>query len=407
MLKRNGWPLMIIYVLVALTGMGYFIIAYKTGTLVLWGYKEDITLNNGALPRIINYAKDVYALLLAIWLFFRDNNGYKIQKDWFYLLFAIFLGTALAFMSGNGVLCVIGGIRAYLFAFVTYCYCWKNELGKDFWKRFLKVIELMILLQLCGVIVQAGLAGGRIQLGSGAYRMMGLFTNAGTLGFFSLGTIIYICYVFLSDRVSKFSFFLFSIISIFLALASGSRGCVIYAAVIVIVTVIEKSRLNHLSKVLALPLIAMAALAVIISSLTAYVGRGDLMVSGAGRFRAWGDLLQLRAWQILIGTGLGAGTNSARSLGASAIAMDSSFTVFVVQYGIWGLGLFVIQMLKIFQTVYRNSKYKWYTLALIGITFLILFSGSLMEQYTLIIPLIVVFCSLYKGENIGIGEDER
>ena len=120
-----------------------------------------------------------------------------------------------------------------------------------------------------------------------------------------------------------------------------------------------------------------------------------------------GDLLQLRAWQILIGTGLGAGTNSARSLGASAIAMDSSFTVFVVQYGIWGLGLFVIQMLKIFQTVYRNSKYKWYTLALIGITFLILFSGSLMEQYTLIIPLIVVFCSLYKGENIGIGEDER
>lgn len=183
MLAKKGTPLVIIYILVALTGIGYFIIAYRTGTLVLWGYKEDITLNNGAFPRIINYAKDIYVVLLAVYLFFKENKYYTMQKDWFYLFFAILLGTALAFISGNGLLCIVGGIRAYLFSFVVYRYCWKNELAENFWTRFLRAVEMTILLQLAGVIIQAGLAGGRIQLGSGAYRMMGLFTNAGTLGF--------------------------------------------------------------------------------------------------------------------------------------------------------------------------------------------------------------------------------
>ncbi|MEQ3445179.1 hypothetical protein [Enterococcus cecorum] len=400
-MKKTGNALSILYILATLTGLGYFIIAYRTGSLVLWGYEEDITLNNGVFPRIINYAKDIYVVLLAAYLFFKENKYYTMQKDWFYLFFAILLGTALAFISGNGLLCIVGGIRAYLFSFVVYCYCWNNELAENFWTRFLRAVEMMILLQVVGVIIQAGLAGGRIQLGSGAYRMMGLFTNAGTLGFFSLGAVIYLCYAFLNNKATKVELWLFSLISIFLALASGTRSCVIYAAIIILVTVMEKSRLNQISKIIAIPLIAIVVLVVIVSNLTAYVGRGNLMESGSGRFKAWNDLFDLKFWQIIFGTGLGAGTNSARSLGASSIEMDSSFTVFIVQYGIWGFTLFITQMIKVFQTVYRNSIYKWYALALIGVTVLILFSGSLFEQYAFVIPLIIVFCSLYKGEKIG------
>lgn len=406
MSEKKGTPLVLIYVLMALTGAGYFVIAYKTGTLVLWGYKEDITLNNGMFPQIVNYAKDIYAVLWTAYLFLKENKTQEIQKDWFYLFFAILLGIVLAFASGNGLLCIIGGIRAYLFAFITYRYCWKNEFVESFWIKFLRVVELMIVLQLVGVIIQAGLAGGGILLGSGAYRMMGLFTNAGTLGFFSLGAVIYLCYVFLNNKVSKIEFCFFSIISIFLALASGSRGCVIYAVSVLVIALIEKSRLNRVSKFLILPVIVIMVFIVIISNLTSYVGRGDLMESGVGRFKAWRDLLMLKPWQILIGTGLGAGTNSARSLGASSITMDSSFTVFIVQYGIWGLLIFIIQMIKVFRVIYRNSRYKWYSLVLIVIVFLILFSGSLFEQYTLIIPLIIVYCSLYKGEDIDNKDDE-
>lgn len=400
-MKKNGNVLCILYILVAFTGVGYFFIAYKSRTLVLWGYGDEILLNSGMLPRIINYAKDIYIILLAIWLFYSKNKRYRIQKDWYYFFLAIFFGGILAFLNGNGLLCVIGGIRAYIFAFVVYCYCWKNELDKNFWKQFLRVVGILILFQLAGVVIQASFAGGKIQLGAGGYRMMGLFTNAGTLGFFALGAIIYICYAFLYRKVSKTVFWFFTLISIFLALASGSRGCVIYAVIIVVVTEVETIRLDRASKTFLIPLIVAGVLVVIISNLTAYVGRGNLMVSGAGRFKAWSDLLKLHPWQILIGTGLGAGTNSARSLNASSIMMDSSFTVIVVQYGIWGLTLFLIQMVKVFRIVYKNSRYKWYSLALIGITFLILFSGSLFEQYTFVIPLIIVYCSLYKGENIG------
>ena len=217
-MKKTGNALKILYILVTLTGIGYFVIAYKTGTLVLWGYSEDITLNNGVFPRIINYAKDIYIVLLATYLLFTENKNYAMQKDWFYLFFAIFLGIVLAIVSGNGLLCVVGGIRAYLFSFVVYCYCWKNELVENFWTKFLRTVEIMILLQLGGVVIQAGLAGGGIQLGSGAYRMMGLFTNAGTLGYFSLGAVVYLCYVFLNNETLKIEFWLFSLISIFLSL---------------------------------------------------------------------------------------------------------------------------------------------------------------------------------------------
>ena len=159
-MKKTGNALKILYILVTLTGIGYFVISYKTGTLVLWGYSEDITLNNGVFPRIINYAKDIYIVLLATYLLFTENKNYTMQKDWFYLFFAIFLGIVLAIVSGNGLLCVVGGIRAYLFSFVVYCYCWKNELVENFWTKFLKTVEIMILLQLVGVVIQAGLAGG-------------------------------------------------------------------------------------------------------------------------------------------------------------------------------------------------------------------------------------------------------
>lgn len=160
-MKKTGNALKILYILVTLTGIGYFVIAYKTGTLVLWGYSEDITLNNGVFPRIINYAKDIYIVLLATYLLFTENKNYTMQKDWFYLFFAIFLGIVLAIVSGNGLLCVVGGIRAYLFSFVVYCYCWKNELVENFWTKFLRTVEIMILLQLVGVVIQARISWWR------------------------------------------------------------------------------------------------------------------------------------------------------------------------------------------------------------------------------------------------------
>jgi hypothetical protein len=171
---------------------------------------------------------------------------------------------------------------------------------------------------------------------------------------------------------------------------------------LIIVAFVEKTKLSAMSKFLTIPLTVIIALAIIISNLTAYVGRGDLMVSGAGRFRAWSDLSLLKPWQIILGSGLGAGTNSARSLGIATVAMDSSFTIFIVQYGIWGFALVIIQMIKVFVSIYKKLNYKWYALTLIAITFLILFSGSLLEQYTLVVPIIMVFCEIYKQGKIEI-----
>lgn len=406
-MKKTGNAVCVLYILAALTGIGYFWTAYRAHTLVFWSYMEDITLSGGLLPRIINYAKDIYVVFFALWLFLKQNRGWKMKKAWFYLCFFMVLGIVLALLSNNGMRCVIGGIRAYLFAFVVYCYCWQDGLDENFWKKFLKIVKCMVLLQLVGVFIQAGLSGEKISLGSGAYRMMGLFTNAGTLGFFSLGAAVCISYAFLNKKVSQASFYIFAIILLFLGLSSGSRGCVLYISTIIVVSVIEKSRLNKNSKAVALPLIVAAILIGLVLLLTMYVGRGNIMISGAGRFGAWTDLCQLELWQLLIGTGLGAGTNSARSLGATSIEMDSSFTVFIVQYGIWGFVLFVTKMVRVFADLYRNSQYRWYALTLMGITFVVLFSASLMEQYVLIIPLIIVFSSICNDDVVNTDKKNK
>ena len=408
MMRVKGVPLIVLYILICLTGIGYFVTAWQSGTLALWGYSDELVDEGGAIPRYINFAKDVFVLLWAMVLFKKQNHGIKsgrISKDWQAPIAAIIIGGILAFINSNGLMCVVGGIRAHIFAFCTYIYCWSYEFDKKFPLRLSNTMIIMCILQGIGVFIQADMSPAGIQLGSGAYRMMGLFTNGGTLGFFGLGVVLYLGYCFCSGYIKLLKFSACIAIAMVLILASGTRSTFIYAALIALVCFLEKYIRDDKTKIIMVPLLLIVGASIVIPWLTEYVGRGNIMESGSGRFMAWVTLFnELNPLQIIFGTGVGAGTNTARSMDASSIAMDSGFAVIITQFGIWGFILFLNGMIRIFYKAIINSGLKWYAISLDMITFLILFSGSLFEQYTLIVPMVIVYCMCCKDKSIEVNE---
>ena len=129
----------------------------------------------------------------------------------------------------------------------------------------------------------------------------------------------------------------------------------------------------------------------VIDKLTTYIGRGDIMVSGQGRIRAWQDLFEMNIIDLLIGQGLGVGTNTARSMGYTSVTMDSTVTVLIVQFGIIGL-LLVSILYFLFATnmLQKKDTLLWYRIWIVVFVMVMLLSGSLFEQYVMIVPLIIV-----------------
>ena len=114
------------------------------------------------------------------------------------------------------------------------------------------------------------------------------------------------------------------------------------------------------------------------------------MESGSGRFQAWSDLFNMSPVKILLGQGFGVATNTARLMGVSDIAMDSTFTVVIVQFGVFiGLAFGIGFLLFAKSIISGKSDFLWYRVWYVLFVFLFLFSGSLFEQYVLIVPLII------------------
>lgn len=394
--KEREKMLLILYVLISITGIGYFVVAAKSGTLSLWKYSDDIVSTGGTIPKLVNYGKDVFLLICTIKIFLQENRLPQMRREWFYALSIVVVGTCMDLVNGNGILCAVGGIRAYLYAFFMFIVCSKNRFESEFYKKLVRVSDVLVICQLVAVLMQAGLTNGAA-IGSGAYRMMGLFTNGGTLGSFAIGSAIIYSYVFIRyDFVGKLHYIAISIIVVFLALASGGRGAVLFSICFILIGLLTGLKeIGTKAKILFVPLILLCSIATVAGKLTTYIGRGKIMVSGQGRIRAWQDLFAMKPMDILIGQGLGVGTNTARSMGFTSVTMDSTITVLIVQFGILGLLLTIIlYVLFASEMLKRTDALLWYRLWIVLFVLIILFSGSLFEQYVMIVPLIIVSADL-------------
>ena len=384
--------LLILYVLISITGIGYFIVAAKSGTLSLWAYSDDIVSSGGSIPKIINYGKDIFLVLCTMKLFFQDNPIPLMRREWFYAISIVVVGTCMDMVNGNGVLCAIGGIRAYLYAFSVFIICKDQQFESAFYRKLIRISNLLLTSQLLAVLMQAGLTNGAA-IGSGAYRMMGLFTNGGTLGSFAIGTAILYSYAFIKyDFIGKFQYIFAFIVIAFLALASGGRGAVLFSICFLLIGLITGLKeIGVKARILLVPSILVCAMVAVIDKLTTYIGRGDIMVSGQGRIRAWQDLFEMNIIDLLIGQGLGVGTNTARSMGYTSVTMDSTVTVLIVQFGIIGL-LLVSILYFLFATnmLQKKDTLLWYRIWIVVFVMVMLLSGSLFEQYVMIVPLIIV-----------------
>ncbi|MBT1160448.1 hypothetical protein [Bifidobacterium sp. SO1] len=390
---QKGNALIVLYVLICLTGAGYYYLTIKSGNIVLWSYNRDLTALGGVLPKVINYVKDVFLLVLLLSCFIAQNSFHQFKKAWFIAFAFIGIGMLLCVFSGHTPLNVVAGIRAYGYAFVVYVYCHSALLNEEFYYKLYRVSFLILILQSLSVVVQFIRSGGGFSLGSGGYRMMGLFTNAGTLGFYAVGVSVIFSCIFIKYDLIKIRYYLIgAILMTFLAIASGGRGSIFYTVMFILTGVLSKLNIRKRDKNILIPLLISVIGFFVIKASVDYIGRGVLMKSGQGRFKAWSDLFAMDLRTVLVGDGLGVGTNTGRSMGTTSVAMDSTFTVIIVQYGLWGFSLFMFCLFKFCLKVLQLKNIEvWYRYWYLVCILAVLFSGSLFEQYAMIIPLIIAY----------------
>jgi hypothetical protein len=100
------------------------------------------------------------------------------------------------------------------------------------------------------------------------------------------------------------------------------------------------------------PVVKMCGLAAVgllcVSMIADLTGRRDILFSVTdGRWNAFRDALRQDATSLLFGSSLGAGTNTAVTLGRSTLSADSTVTMLIRQIGFLGLALFIVALTQI------------------------------------------------------------
>lgn len=382
---------LLMYIFLCITGIGYFFTAMNSGTMALWTYSDEVLEGGGTFAKLINYSKDVCVIIFTFCFFFKQNRFPYVMKEWIAVILIILYGLVLDLLNGQSILCFVAGIRAYIYAFVTYEFCKSSSDMQTIITKILTLMKILLLVQVVAVLLQGTIVGSGIHLGSGSYRMIGLFTNAGTLGSFAIGTVVLFSTIYMVNKqMKRLSYIPYMGLALFLCLASGSRGPFLYSAVFILISLVYRFNIRGRQKLLLIPVSAVTVGGAVLGFLVSYVERGNIMESGSGRFQAWSDLFNMSPVKILLGQGFGVATNTARLMGVSDIAMDSTFTVVIVQFGVFiGLAFGIGFLLFAKSIISGKSDFLWYRVWYVLFVFLFLFSGSLFEQYVLIVPLII------------------
>ena len=401
--KVSAKPLNILMILLCITGIGYYLYCYKNNIFIYWQYNEDILSNVDKIAKYLNYSKDIFILLWCISIIVK--NYHKLQKEIFITIMIILLGAILSLINGYSILVLIAGIRAYIYCFTIFIFFKSNinDIGYSFWNSIIRTIKFIILLQLISIILIIIKSKDYFLPGQGGYRMMGLFTNAGTLGALSIGSTIIISYIYIVKKIiNTRSFFIWTLGCIILATCSGSRSAMLNGFMILMIGIFSKSRIDEKSKNLIIIILSIIIIPFIIGISIRYIDRGALMDSGQGRFTPWLELFYIsNLLQVIFGRGLGFGTNIAYNINQCKFVFDSTFVTVILQYGLIGFTIFIIYLYKIIYGLIKNNKEnRMYILYIIVYSIISIFSGNLFEMYVWSIPLcMIVFDMIYKGKN--------
>lgn len=392
----------LLFITSSIYGIGYFLysVLYNIFSMVTYSFLEPpISFS------FTRYVKDGILFFLA--LYFIKLNSFNISKNIVKLITAFMFYILLGMLRGNSLMYVVGGIRCFLSVILIYCYFNKYSFDKKLLYGVYSSIIVTTILNVIAVVIQINIFGNKnfLGIGSGGYRYMGLFTSCYTLGYFSLGSTIYLCkfYNVFKDKCRVINMIILALL-LFLSIASGTRFTIMGIIVVIMMIFAQNLKFNNRDKILFMLTIGIAIIAIIYSIVVSQVDRGETMASGQGRVDYWVyiynnyDIIEL-----LMGRGFGYGTNAAAQLGSRGdITPDSTLNAMVAQFGILGGIIFIFYFINFFRKMMKNSEKCFFVnLGIISVLIVgALMATNLFEQQPFILYTAVALLGNYKEENM-------
>ena len=401
-----------------------------SGNLVIWSMTETAMEDAGPL----RYIKDSFLLLLSILWPLRINSlglspavNQIIKMYFMWMLAIVVIGVVGIALDYSPLFFFKAGLRWLMLlhaAFGVFLLMRGCEFGTNDRKVVLFLLGLAAL-DLVVIAMQMGMGGARYDVELGRSRLTGLFNNAGISGFF--GFTLAACGFCMRSAPIRLRLVL-AVAAIIIALSSGTRSMVILAAILLAAQILEgarslPARVRPVVRLCALPCILLVSWNGY-RQLIETVDRGDMIgtqFEQGGRasnfIMMFDEIYRSDVGELMVGRGLGIGTNTAYSiLAGSGVSpesyrynwlVDNAFLTQYFQFGIigsivfWGgLAFFVLRMRR---RLTQPSR-KYYDLSVM-FAFLICWAGNPFEHYFIMMPLAIMMGSFYwRGINTGSGK---
>ena len=368
----------------------------SSGRAIYFTVDDDLTDRAGWL----RYAKDVSVLIWGLfWPMFVKPKFRGILKIYiFWLLTLVVIGTVPLALGLSYLVFYVAGIRwvALVHAsFGIYILCRQSGIDKVDENTIIRLLIVLSAVNDFFIIKQALAQGGLNFFGA---RYPGMFSNAGTAGYFTVALSL-ISLVFESCSVTKRT--TLNAVCLLGAIGSGTRFAMLIVTILTAFVLLRSiiARLPALPRHLLILIFLLAAIpaAGISIYLANYLAdRGDLsdQLSEGGRLYNLLELFSLvrvaGAGEVLIGQGLGVGTNSAFSALLAGgyndnvvtwnMLLDNSIATTFIQIGLVGSLVFWGGISAIFAT--NISKIRCIIFAIFVVSLIV---QNLAEQYFLVL----------------------
>ena len=318
----------------------------------------------------------------------------------------VLIGLLLLLLSNNFAIgYIIAGLRIFLYLITVMLFCNVITINDEVKAKIDSIIKYSIIIEFLLVLAAIITSNTIFKFGSGAYRLMGTFGNGANLGYYTVACSLYFIIRKMFIKHNKKSDYVYFAILLFLSIASGSRVSILSNLFIILCYInyqISNKNIISNKKLIIYNMIGLLLLSPIIYIvLINKIGRGGFLVSGSYRINLFFSTFNVTSIdgiiKLIIGNGIGIGTNSARLLETkNSIIVDGTYLTIIFQYGLLG---FIILLNKIITKI-KSCDANIFIIISITISFIIImFAVNIFEQFAFIVISIYSLYLLFNNKN--------
>ena len=400
-------PTYLLYLLIffcATSYIGYFLTYIFNDHLFFFNY----FLYNYKMPFwavALRFLKDITVFLLVVSMY-RDILKDKKSRylTIFYIAITLLGSVNLIIHNHFSFYNFVLGIRLYIYVYAILIYCFNKEKYCFNNLQFIKLLTITNIINAVASIVQ--LICSRIDVllvGSKIYRLVGLYGSSFALSTSSLLILVITLIMYYKFNINKRFLIVNLIISILLCYTSGVRSvmlCLLALLVLWGLSIIGKTKISKWKKIFIYSLVGLLMIPVSFVIVNNVANRGNFIETQIkeGRIAILVDLIkESRPLELILGNGIGVGTNAYYLSNRDSQIMDSTFNLVYYQFGLIGLIGLIILMTKLLRARLPKLNMLWLSFGLIIILLIKMLSEIVFENYIFVILFII---SLYlSGEK--------